>query len=83
FIQQSQLNVSYLPHSLTVLENAAIILGEHEMRNQRATDILKGLSYNCSYYRKAAFSLTVVGICFLSQRTILIYQKEMSFIISM
>ena len=40
------------------------------MRNQRATDILKGLSYNCSYYRKAAFSLTVVGICFLSQRTI-------------
>ncbi|EFF13733.1 conserved hypothetical protein [Escherichia coli B354] len=53
------------------------------MRNQRATLILKGLSYSCSYYRKKYFSLTIVGICFLSQRTILIYQKEMSFIISM
>ncbi|EJE67592.1 hypothetical protein ECO9634_03044, partial [Escherichia coli O111:H8 str. CVM9634] len=72
-----------IPHSLTVLENAAIILGEHEMRNQRATVILKGLSYSCSYYRKKYFSLTIVGICFLSQRTILMYHKEMSFIISM
>ncbi|EFJ80496.1 hypothetical protein HMPREF9534_03486 [Escherichia coli MS 69-1] len=53
------------------------------MRNQRATLILKGLSYSCSYYRKKYFSLTIVGICFLSQRTILIYHKEMSFIISM
>ncbi|STI47797.1 Uncharacterised protein [Escherichia coli] len=41
--------------------NAAIILGEHEMRNQRATLILKGLSYSCSYYRKKYFSLTIVG----------------------
>ncbi|HFI8003464.1 TPA: hypothetical protein ACGSF1_004258, partial [Escherichia coli] len=64
-------NVSYLPHSLTVLENAAIILGEHEMRNQRATVILKGLSYSCSYYRKKYFSLTIVVII---ARSILVLQ---------